>query len=808
MTSEIVNYYEGLEVQEEADETVIKKAYRKLVLKWHPDKHPEDRNQAEDKIRLINAAYEILSNPTKRETYDIQRRAVRQKQAGFVPTAPMNISPRMTIPKEFLVQPIGFPERFFRYAGHRLACHNRKEAVTDFQSFFQEAKFSLWWLPEINNMCRIRALGSRARGDEMGAVAGVAGGLNLAVDLIEGVSESEITLLEAKKGQRNERVNFITVASPVYEGAFRFEVAYHRGFYLAFLPPTHLRVIPYNGEDRSRVIDFSFVDFSVMFKFIDIEEVLLPSVAQHGGSWLTLRELQKDPNVRLYFQNILGRPVWDLDDFQTYFEGHWSVWEYRAKDQSVRIRPPSEKLGQLLKSARTRDDVASAIAGAGAELEQLSMAAAARALQVLADPAKDSDGTDITAAVNRVTAQKKMLAAMKGIVTIASQGGQTDLSLRQLLTVIDQVSVLCGDQSGSVAIQRADAIEFICDVIVGQIELGTLVAPAFEVTFEDLLRLLRIPYMSGREHALKLVCEPLLAVADSAPLMMMLRDAAAAGCRGVADQVAAVLLGQLPGMSLSEAVQLLQEVAVAGAQLENVAMRTRAICSSIDVPELAVLVIALGERGTTSEDLAVVADCLSTKAPFGTLRPDILLQLAVSATKSASLGPAVSEAVARAAAASIRFWAVGDIIRLLLATVKCKGGSVLPGAMEFLLSQAGAVVIPQLRSLANTDLVKLVLAVGSFGASDLLEASAKEVDCRLDSFMPAQRLLVTQALGSKLPRAIADDETRRSDSDGSNTSRGRERQRSRSRGSRRTRSRSRGGRRRSRTRSKSRAYRR
>ena len=41
-----------------APQTTIKKAYRKLVLKWHPDKHPEGRQEAEEKIREINNAYE------------------------------------------------------------------------------------------------------------------------------------------------------------------------------------------------------------------------------------------------------------------------------------------------------------------------------------------------------------------------------------------------------------------------------------------------------------------------------------------------------------------------------------------------------------------------------------------------------------------------------------------------------------------------------------------------------------------------------------------------------------------------------
>ena len=103
---EIINHYADLGIEEDADEACIKKAYRKLVLKWHPDKHPENRDEAETQIRKINNAYEVLSNPTKRSTYDDQRRAVRRKKQGFGPP-PAAAAPRMRIPKEFMMMPIG-----------------------------------------------------------------------------------------------------------------------------------------------------------------------------------------------------------------------------------------------------------------------------------------------------------------------------------------------------------------------------------------------------------------------------------------------------------------------------------------------------------------------------------------------------------------------------------------------------------------------------------------------------------------------------------------------------------------------------
>ena len=63
------DYYEVLGVGKSADDTEIKKAYRKLALKYHPDKNPDDK-QAEEKFKEAAEAYEILSDPDKRARYD------------------------------------------------------------------------------------------------------------------------------------------------------------------------------------------------------------------------------------------------------------------------------------------------------------------------------------------------------------------------------------------------------------------------------------------------------------------------------------------------------------------------------------------------------------------------------------------------------------------------------------------------------------------------------------------------------------------------------------------------------------------
>jgi len=76
------DYYEVLEVDRGASELEIKKAYRKMALKYHPDKNPDD-SDAETRFKEAAEAYEVLSNPEKKNRYDQFGHAGMKNGGGF-----------------------------------------------------------------------------------------------------------------------------------------------------------------------------------------------------------------------------------------------------------------------------------------------------------------------------------------------------------------------------------------------------------------------------------------------------------------------------------------------------------------------------------------------------------------------------------------------------------------------------------------------------------------------------------------------------------------------------------------------------
>ncbi len=115
------NHYVILGVERDASPEEIKRAYRKLALKWHPDRNP-DNEAAEEKFKYIALAYDVLSDPDKKSEYDLGFNV----RGIFDPT---NIDPRLLDPNEFIKMftglfgeyldekiPGGFKDRMSRFS--------------------------------------------------------------------------------------------------------------------------------------------------------------------------------------------------------------------------------------------------------------------------------------------------------------------------------------------------------------------------------------------------------------------------------------------------------------------------------------------------------------------------------------------------------------------------------------------------------------------------------------------------------------------------------------------------------------------
>jgi len=77
------DYYEILGIEKNANEEDIRKSYRKLAVKWHPDKNPNNKDESEKKFKEISEAYSVLSDSEKRNIYDkYGEKGVQQHEGG------------------------------------------------------------------------------------------------------------------------------------------------------------------------------------------------------------------------------------------------------------------------------------------------------------------------------------------------------------------------------------------------------------------------------------------------------------------------------------------------------------------------------------------------------------------------------------------------------------------------------------------------------------------------------------------------------------------------------------------------------
>lgn len=99
-----MNYYEILNLSKNATQTEIKRSYKKLVKKYHPDLYLGDKNFAEQKIKQINEAYDILSNSEKKLAYDETLKPSFETPYKAPETKPSNAQTAESVFTNFMVE--------------------------------------------------------------------------------------------------------------------------------------------------------------------------------------------------------------------------------------------------------------------------------------------------------------------------------------------------------------------------------------------------------------------------------------------------------------------------------------------------------------------------------------------------------------------------------------------------------------------------------------------------------------------------------------------------------------------------------
>lgn len=117
------NYYQVLGVSHTAPAQEVKAAYKRLAIKYHPDKNPGNA-LAEEMFKLVNTAYQTLSNPSKRALYDLRLQYQREQQYRAV----MQHQPRPYDSRHYTTrEPAGVSERYYKKREPKSSRFSRKD---------------------------------------------------------------------------------------------------------------------------------------------------------------------------------------------------------------------------------------------------------------------------------------------------------------------------------------------------------------------------------------------------------------------------------------------------------------------------------------------------------------------------------------------------------------------------------------------------------------------------------------------------------------------------------------------------------
>jgi len=135
-----IDYYELLEVERGCGETALKAAYRKLAMRWHPDRNPGD-TAAEARFKAISQAYEVLRDPQKRAAYDRLGHAAFANGNGAAGGSPFgDNSPFSDIFSDIFEQFVGGGQARGRRSGPQRGADVRYDLQVSFEDAFHGAE--------------------------------------------------------------------------------------------------------------------------------------------------------------------------------------------------------------------------------------------------------------------------------------------------------------------------------------------------------------------------------------------------------------------------------------------------------------------------------------------------------------------------------------------------------------------------------------------------------------------------------------------------------------------------------------------